>query len=665
MARESFSNSAVAAQLNANFVSIKLDREERPEVDRIYMSYVQAVSGHGGWPLSVWLTPELKPFFGGTYFPPEEKAGRPGFRTVLDSIARGWAEDREKVVAESERVVRSLISHHEEAPLGDALPDFTEPAGEAYEQCYTYLFENFDAASGGFGGAPKFPRPANLTFLTRCAVIQGLDSASGQEAMNMVVKTLMGMSMGGIHDHVGGGFHRYAVDEGWGVPHFEKMLYDQAQIAVNLLDALVVSGDERLGWTARGIFEYVLERLRHGAGGFFAAEDADSVRATSEGETLRQEGAFYVWSVDELNMLWGGDAEWIADLYGVEVSGNVPGQRDHQQELRGFNVLKQQKSLGEVAEKLSRSPSEVAESLSRNLVKLKTQRERRPRPLRDEKTVSAWNGLMIGALARASCVDAIAWVDQCNRYREAAVAAAAFVKSEMWDQATQTLVRCWRDGRQSPVGFAEDYAAMISGLLDLYEATFDSAWLRWADELQISLNVHFWDDAGGGYFQANAADKSVVLRLKDDQDGAEPSANSLAASNLFRLGAMLRDESYRERGLRVVQALRPVWSKTPWALPALLSAMEWALGSPYQIVLSGDVRKPRWEELAQVARNAGTKRRVVIAVADIDGDDWLVQRVPELVGVVGRGREPSAQVCRGFQCETPVSTAAELVGLLD
>ncbi|HYP16088.1 MAG TPA: DUF255 domain-containing protein, partial [Opitutus sp.] len=306
MAHESFENGDVAALLNASFVSIKVDREERPDVDKVYMTYVQAMTGHGGWPLSAWLTPELTPFFGGTYFPPEDRGGRAGFASILRAIAKRWAEQREKLVAEGDRVIEALRGHYDQRDSdgdgagggGASAAELVETAGTAFEKCFQYLYEAFDPDHGGFGGPPKFPRASNLSFLFRAAALQGVKSEVGAEAVKLATATLQAMARGGIQDHVGGGFHRYGVDAGWFVPHFEKMLYDQAQIATNALEAYQATGDGRYAWMARDVFDYVLRDLGHPGGGFYSAEDADSLVA--HGRPEHAEGAFYVWTQGEI-----------------------------------------------------------------------------------------------------------------------------------------------------------------------------------------------------------------------------------------------------------------------------------------------------------------------------------------------------------------------------
>lgn len=662
MAHESFENAEIAAILNEHFVSIKVDREERPDVDKVYMSYVQAMTGHGGWPLSAWLSPDLKPFHGGTYFPPEDRHGRTGFPSLLRAIVHAWTNEREKLLAESSRVIASLTEYHD-ARRGEAgaAPDLHDSGGEAFEKGYQYFNENFDAANGGFGGAPKFPRASNLHFLLRAAVIQDLATEAGREAVNMVATTLRKMAGGGLHDHVGGGFHRYSVDEAWFVPHFEKMLYDQAQIAVNALDTHLVTGDERYAWIARDIFNYTLRNLAAPGGAFFSAEDADSLLA--HGKPEHAEGAFYVWTPAEIEaVLSADDAKLVCSHFGATAEGNVPAHLDPHHEFTGKNILMQQRSLGATAQALGLAPEVAAEKLGAALETLRAVRAKRPRPHLDDKIITAWNGLMISALARAAVSPAECLADVRDGYRDAAVRAAEFIERELFDAKRGVLYRNYREGRGANEAFAEDYAYLIAGLLDLYEATFDARWLRWAEGLQQVMDALFWDAEHGGYFNSRADDASIVLRLKEDYDGAEPSPNSVAAANLLRFSALFHDEAAGTRALGTIEALRAQWAKAPHALPELLCAIERALELPRQVVLAGDPAAADFRALAAELRaKPGPHRAVLAAPGGDEAGLWLARRAPWLADMKptadGRVR---AFVCERFTCQAPVATAEEL-----
>ncbi len=659
MAHESFEDEATAALLNDGFVAIKVDREERPDVDRVYMAYVQAMTGHGGWPMSVWLTPELKPFFGGTYFPPEDRGNRAGFPSLLKAITNGWANERDKLVNESERVLGTLRDYHAgQAERGGPAGDLHEEAGAACERAFLQLYEGFDPEHGGFGGAPKFPRASNLNFLFRVAVIQGIESETGREAVKLATETLRHMAEGGIRDQVGGGFHRYSVDEAWFVPHFEKMLYDQAQIAVNYLDAYLFSGDERMAWVAAETLDWPIADLGNPAGGFYSALDADSRPHDAGVGAKKLEGAFYVWTPWELSSVLSPEsATLVSEHFGLEADGNVPASLDPHGELAGRNVLRQTRSLAQTAAAHGITTDAAAEVLAGALAQLRVARAARPAPHRDGKVITAWNGLMLSALARAVVSPAECMTDKRDAYLDSALRTAEFIERELYDAERGVLYRAWLDGRGESEGFAEDYAFLIAGLLDLYEATWDARWLRWADRLQETMDALFWDEVGGGYFTASAGDPHIVLRLKEDYDGAEPAASSVAASNLARLAGALRDPARIERARRTVLALRGQWMQTPQALPELLTSFERVLGDPAQVVLAGDPAAADFKALATALRAKPTGCRTLLAAT---GNAWLLQRAPWIGDFVPVDGKAAAYVCEHYTCQAPVTDPAGL-----
>ena len=660
MAHESFENPEIAALLNAGFVAIKIDREERPDVDRVYMTYVQAMTGSGGWPMSVWLTPELKPFFGGTYFPPEDRSGRPGFAGVLRALAHGWTEQREQLLAEGQRVVETLREHFavpSEQP-SPSFPSFVDDAETASAGCFQHLAATFDPARGGFGGAPKFPRASNLAFLFRYAVRQGVGSATGRQAVQMATDTLHQMARGGIHDHVGGGFHRYSVDADWFVPHFEKMLYDQAQIALNALEAWQATQDEQYARLARDICDYVLRDLAHPSGGFYAAEDADS--AITAGQATHAEGAFYVWRSGELRTLLGADYDLFSAHFGVQENGNVPAGRDPSGEFAGQNILAQTQSLAETATHFGLTPGQAAERLTQSLARLRAIRDRRPRPHRDDKILTAWNGLILSALARAAVVPAAALADRHATYCAAAEQTADFLQRELFDPGRGVLFRSWCDGHGATEGFAEDYAYLIQGLLDLYEATFAGRWLQWAVQLQAKMDELFLDSSHGGYFNSAAGAADVILRLKEDYDGAEPAPSSVAAMNLFRLAGLLGRDDWRARAFATIEALRAQWSGAPHALPQMLCAVDFALSAPQQVVLAGDPAAADFRALAAVLHERLAPARVLLAATGGETQRWLASHAPWLAALKPIDGRAAAYLCENFRCRLPAMTSEEL-----
>jgi hypothetical protein len=664
MAHESFENGAIAALLNEHFVPVKLDREERPDIDRVYMAYLQALTGQGGWPLSVWLTPDRKPFYAGTYFAPEDRQGRAGFPTILRAIARGWREDRARLVEEADRVVLALGRREgdEGGTAAAKASPFAAAAGAAFEKAYQYYAESFDSRNGGFGGAPKFPRPANLSFLLRCAALQGLASEAGIEAVAMVSRTLGAMARGGIHDHVGGGFHRYSVDAEWFVPHFEKMLYDQAQIACCALEAWQATADERHAWLARDILDYVLRDMTDPGGGFFSAEDADSMAA--EGSESA-EGAFYLWTLADFERALGSDAAFAADHFGVRAEGNVRPERDPHGDFGGRNILAQARPLAETARRHALDPETASERLVACLGRLLAVRSARPRPHLDDKVVAGWNGLMVSALARASVVPADCLADRRSSYLAAALRASAFAERELLGLSGGLLRRSWRRGIGSGPGFAEDCAFLVQAWLDLYEATFDTEWIARAERLQKVMDEQFWDSERGGYFNSAAGAEDVVVRLKEDYDGAEPAATSAAAMNLFRLASLTGDEAHLLRGRRAIAAFRSRWEEAPHAMPQLLCAFESALEAPRHVVVTGDPGSPGFAVLAAVVHERLGPRRTFIALDGAPGARaWFAARSPWLAGMGAGASAPTAYVCEEFVCRAPARTADELRGVL-
>jgi len=684
MAHESFENEAVAAVLNRDFIPVKVDREERPDLDRIYMTYVQQTTGHGGWPMSVWLTPGGRPFYGGTYFPREDHHQRPGFITVLETIARHWREQRPKIEQGAADIVARLAEHARAgaAPAAGAPGPLHEAAGDAFEKAFQYFYDAHDTRWGGFGGAPKFPRASILEFLFRTAALQGVASDLGQAAIGLGAVTLQRMAEGGLHDHLGGGFHRYSVDAEWHVPHFEKMLYDQALIALNYLEAQQATQLPVFGWVARGIFDYVGRDLTSPGGGFYSAEDADS--ETEDGgqkteDRKHAEGAFYVWTQKEIEAVLGADAAFFCAHYDVKPDGNVA--HDPHGEFPGKNVLRQLRPLVRTAEQFKLPPAEAEQKLLASLEKLRVVRAQRPRPHRDDKVVTAWNGLMISALARGSRVLGEA------RYLAAATRAAEFLERELYDAATGELYRTWREERSAITGFAEDYASLIQGLLDLYEAGFEIRWLQWAERLQRRQDELFWDATRGGYFNTRTGDPAVILRLKDDYDGAEPAANSIAALNLLRLDWMIgtedraqtshgerratgpglaaanigkTEDSYRAKALKALEAFRGQWSESPHALPQMLVALELALAEPRTVVLAGDPAADDFRALAAVLAEGLGPRRAVLAADGGAGQTWLAARRPYLAAMRPVGGRATAYLCENFTCQEPVSDPREL-----
>ena len=631
MERESFENEELAAVLNEYFVPVKVDREERPDVDRIYMLFVQTTTGSGGWPMSVWLTPQLKAFYGGTYFAPDARYGRPGFRSILLQISDAWKTQRAKLVDSSEQVLRDLSAY---ASVGDPAEKADQlPSQDALSSCYLGLRRSFDAKLGGFGGAPKFPRPVNLNFLFRYYARTG-----EEEAREMALLTLREMAKGGMHDQLGGGFHRYSVDEYWFVPHFEKMLYDQAQLAAAYLDAYQISGESQYAEAARDIFEYVLRDLRHPDGGFYCAEDADSASDPAK-PNEKGEGAFYIWSQAELDQLLGPErGAWFARAFGCRQNGNV--ENDPHAEFTGRNILYR-------AEPLSVQDAPRFAECQRILLEARGQR---PRPHLDDKILTSWNALMISAFARGAQSFEVFDPPAAARYREAASAAWRFVMKNLCDVDTRTVYRRWREGERAVDGFLDDYAALLQAHLDLYETTFEPSLLSMARWLADAMVERFDDPASGGLFSSVEA-PDLVLRLKEDYDGAEPAGNSVAAGALLRLAGYAQNESYRHAATRILSGFASRLDQQSPTLPQMLCAWMYELAPKRQIVLAGPSPKPFLEEIH--------KRFLPFTLLFANPSDGILGAMTPVDG------NTAAYVCENYACQLPVTTVEQLASLLD
>jgi len=643
MAHESFENPEIASLMNKYFINVKVDREERPDVDRLYMAYVQGLTGSGGWPMSVWLTPELKPFFGGTYFPPDNRYGRAGFPSILLQLDQLWRENREKIEQEAARSLAALqASVTTEASSASETLSTLKRAAEYFQRTY-------DEEWGGFGSSPKFPRPSVLFFLLRQARSQ--PAAGNPSLLSIVLGTLDRMAAGGIRDHLGGGFHRYSVDRQWHVPHFEKMLYDQAQLAVAYLEAWQVTGEKRHEETVRDILGYVSREMTSPEGGFYSAEDADSL--ISHGSAERAEGAFFVWTKGEIEAaLEPADAALFCEHFGVTATGNVDPSSDPHGELVEKNVLMALHSVEGTARSRGIPEEMVRYSLKASREKLFEVRAKRPRPHLDDKILCAWNGLMISAFARAGAALGE------PTYLGASERAAEFVRHHLADHTSGELRRSWRKGRVLEKGFAEDYAFLIQGLLDLYEATFSITWLQWAVELQTIMDRLFWDDVSGGYFSSAEGDPHLLLRMKEEYDGAEPSANSVAALNLLRLSRMIGEG---QAAVQVGKAERIFALSTrtlegmPSAVPQLLVAISRSLSTGRQIVVAGTRSATETEALIGTVRRGFHPDQVILLADGSEGQAWLSERVPALAGMKPIKGQAALYRCENFTCFAPLT----------
>lgn len=646
MERESFSNSEIAAIMNKYFINIKADREERPDVDRVYMTFVQATTGSGGWPMSVFLTPDLKPFFGGTYFPPQGKFGRSGFKDLLLRIADAWEKDRPAILESAGKVTA-------------ALKDFRDASGEGnlriekelLDRTYQWYVSNFDSSEGGFGGAPKFPRPVDFTFLLRY-----YDRTGEKKALEMTAHTLRKMALGGIHDHLGGGFHRYSTDERWHLPHFEKMLYDQAQLALSYLAAYQITGDHFFAEVARDVFRYVLRDMTSPEGAFYSAEDADSPISNAHPE-LHAEGAFYVWSRQEIVSILGeGDAKIFHYLYGVKEKGNV--ENDPSGEFVKKNILHVSARPEGAAAKFGKAIQEVEPILRRSREKLFAVRAKRPRPLRDDKVITAWNGLMISAFATGY------QVLREETYLKTAEHAASFVAKKLYDPRARLLKRRYRAGEAAINGFVDDYSFFIQGLLDLYETSLDGRWLLLALDLTETQNRLFWDRREGGFFNTAGGDPSILLRLKEDYDGAEPSPNSIGVLNLLRLSQMADHAEWREMAEKSIRAFGRRLVDSPHGMPQMMAAISFYLGKPKQILIAGNRNSADTQAILREIHKRFLPHKIVLLADGGEAHQRLSVSVEILNNLRPIDGRATAYICENYVCNLPTNQPSVVAGLL-
>ena len=617
MERESFEDPAVAALLNRDFVPIKVDREERPDLDDLYMGAVQAIAGRGGWPMSVWLTPDLHPFYGGTYFPPEPRFGFPGFPQLLQSIAAAWRDKREAVVADSHHLTEAL-RHQAEVESGASLP----PAG-VFQDVLAQLRRSFDSRWGGFGPAPKFPPYLSVEFLLRHGT-----KADGA----MALRTLDAMAEGGLQDQLGGGFARYSVDTQWLVPHFEKMLYDNAALAGTFLGAYRATGREPYARVARATLDYLLRDLRDPAGGFHSSEDADS-----EGV----EGRFYTFTPAEVQEVLGeAEGAFFCTAFGVGPTGHLED---------GRSVLHRFSAPEDLAARAGLSGPALEARLDELRERLWEARARRVRPPKDDKVLASWNGLALSALARGY------QVLRDERYREAALACAEFLRRELYRDGV--LLRTWRRGQAHTPGFLEDYGAVALGLLDLYETTFESRWLQWAEQLADRMRERFEDGEAGAFFSTEAGQADLFLRQKPGFDHSLPSGNALAAQALLRLGHHLGRDAFISSAGRTLMCFAPVLEKAPRACLGLLEALELFQHGPLEIVLAGPTDDPAMAELLHRIWSKPLDRRLLAQVGHGQSAPIHQEKLP----VAGR---PTVYVCRDRTCLEPVTSLDALERLL-
>jgi hypothetical protein len=630
MEHESFENETIAALMNEHFVNIKVDREERPDLDQIYMNAVQLMTHRGGWPMSVFLTPELKPFFGGTYWPPESRMGMPGFREILMKVAEAWKsrrDDVERGANELTDAVRQIGTQTgERAALGDVL----------LRRAMQRLLSITDRRHGGFGGAPKFPHAMDLRVLLRCWKRFG-----DGDALDAARLTLDKMAAGGIYDHLGGGFHRYSTDERWLVPHFEKMLYDNALLVPAYLEAFQATGDANYARVARETLEYVLREMTQPQGGFYSTQDADS-----EGV----EGKFFVWSPAEIEQILGADdARVFSYCYDVTEGGNWEEQ----------NILNRPKTDAQAAKVQGISEADLASVLARCRQKLLEVRSRRIAPGRDEKVIVAWNGMMLSAFAMG------AQILEEERYAVAARGAADFLLATL-RTAEGTLLHSCKDGQAKLNGYLDDYACLIDGLVDLYQASFESEYLDAAIGLAEKMLELFYDEQGEGFFYTASNHETLIARNKENHDGSTPSGNSMAATALLRLGRLCGRGDFEAKAVSTLEFLSGVLAESPTAGGQALLALDFLLGPTREIAIVDGARADETADVLRALHRKFLPNKVVARKpATMSDSSIAAPLVPLLKGKVARGGAATIYICEHGTCGLPVTGAAGLESALN
>ncbi len=639
MAHESFEDQEIAEYLNDFFVSIKVDREERPGVDQIYMTATQAMTGSGGWPMSVFLLPDTKPFYAGTYFPPRAIGGTHGFLDILKAIHKIWLGDKKNLADFAEQITAQI---RKDSRVASKSID-----SSWIDTGFSQIEGNYESQYGGFAQAPKFPRPVVMDFLLRY-----YKERDNKNSRNMALFTLEQMAAGGMYDQIGGGFHRYSVDGQWRIPHFEKMLYDQSQLVLVYLSAFQLTGKALYKQVATETLEYVLRDMQHSEGGFYSAEDADSINPYNPEE--HSEGAYYLWTEEEINSLLGdNEAALFKAYFGVEKNGNA--FQDPQEEFTGRNILYQAKDLSEIAREQGLSATEADNILAAARLILLDKRKSRTAPHLDDKIITSWNGLMISAFARASMVLGN------SRYLHEASRATDFILSCLVRGGE--LKRRWRDGEARYAAGLDDYSFLVQGLLDLYAAGHDPAYLKRAIEL-TTKQVELFSDENGGFFDIPESE-GLLARMKAAYDGAEPSGNSVAVMNLLRLSAITGGEQWARLADECIKSFGKSLGEYPAAMPLMLSGVALQTGKKRQIVIAGEKGAADTDELLREVHGRYLPGTLVLLADGGENQDFLKEKLPFMATVQRIDGRASAYVCENFTCRMPVNTREELAILLD
>uniref|UniRef100_A0A1I8BTH5 Thioredox_DsbH domain-containing protein n=1 Tax=Meloidogyne hapla TaxID=6305 RepID=A0A1I8BTH5_MELHA len=689
MEHESFEDEEIAKILNENFVSVKVDREERPDVDKLYMTFIQSLTGGGGWPMSVFLTPELEPISGGTYFPPRDSFGRIGFASVLTIISDKWKIDNVQIREQGREMAESIRNALQSTANKDGQKPTIPKADSTFNACFEWLSKRFDSTFGGFGSAPKFPKTVDFDFLLNFHAIKK-PSVEADKSLSMLKLTFEKMFEGGIHDHVGKGFHRYSVDSKWHVPHFEKMLYDQGQLLrsfSNFCKTCSSDEDKELAIDAiTDIANYLNTNLSHPLGGFYSAEDADSL--PEKEAKKKREGAFCVWTKNEVERVLGDRParhnenvcldEIVCAAFGVRDEGNVPSSADPHDELKLQNILHlvTRPQLEEISKEHKMSLSELRECIEDSKRFLAEERAKRPKPHLDNKLVTAWNALAISGFCAASAT--ITDEQKSKEYRERAEIAVKFIREHLYNVENGELLRSIyvdENGNivqsSSPImAFSDDYAFLIEALIDLYSINFDENLLEWAEHLQNKMDLLFFDSTNNsGYFTSRAGDQSIFARIVDEQDGAEPCSTSIAISNLLRLSSLLNSKEYKQRAESVF--LSNAWierlNKCSFAVPRLLISLYSLTNPQFQFIIVGANNDLTTQKMLRAIQQKYLPMATIIFLDDnkikINSNSFLLQKnshLKDYIDIYKTGGPPTIFLCRADSCEMPINSLEEL-----
>ena len=641
MEREVFENEEIAKLMNDYFVNVKVDREERPDVDRVYMTALQAMTGSGGWPMSMFLTPDLKPFYGATYVPPKAKYGRAGFEDVIEQIHEVWIKKENEVIESSNKITDNLQNAIESKIIKE---NDSELNKDILVNAFTTIQKIYDEEYGGFGSGNKFPRPVVFNFL-----LDYYYHTKDFKSLDMVTFSLKKMYEGGMYDHLAGGFHRYSVDNIWRVPHFEKMLYDQAQLITTYVNTYLVTKNKFFLFVAEDTAHYVLENLQNNDGGYFSAEDAESAPDAAEPKA-KEEGAYYIWQKDEIEKILGKEEAKIFNFYyGIEQHGNTI--NDPHEVFGTKNVLFILNDIFDTAKHFERTPEEIARIIDDSRTLLLKERVKRPKPGLDDKILTSWNGLMISALANIYKVTGNAL------YLESAVKAAGFIKNNLYKD--KALLHRYRDGESRFEGTLEDYAYLISGLLDLYEAAFDIKNLEFAIELNDITVDKFYDNENGGFFDVGSEIKDVILKTKDTYDGVEPAGNSIQIMNMLRLGYMTDNKDLIEKAEQSLKLFSYDINRLPFSSPQMLCALSFILNSPKEIIITGELKNEKTKELMNCVDQLFIPNKV-----ELHSTDELAKISPFIKNLVSDNNESKVYVCENYQCNLPTDETEKLRELL-